>query len=130
MNHPEQNMQELTPPPSPLNKQGWGGLIALLALVETVEYINTIIYAHEKLGDCPASKEYAKALPTLVEAVQKATDTLSKSCEAMLPKLEEALEQYNYARLQAIANCSKKDCPDRDTARKELGWEGEKQILL
>lgn len=129
MNHPEQNMQELIAPPSPFNKQAWGGLIGLLALVETVEYINTILDAHEKLGDCPASKEYAKAFPALIEVVQEATDTISKSCEAMLPSLEDAFDQYNYARLQAIANCSKEKCNDREEARKELGWDGEKQVL-
>jgi hypothetical protein len=130
MNHPEQNMQELIPPPSPLNKQGWGGLIALLALVETVEFINTTLYAQEKLGTCPASKEYGKAFPALVEVVQEATNTISDACAMMLPQLEAALEQYNYARLQAIANCSKEDCKDREGARKELGWDGEKQVLL
>jgi hypothetical protein len=66
----------------------------------------------------------------LVEVVQEATDTVSKSCEAMIETLEDALEQYNYARLQAISNCSKEDCKDREGARKELGWDGEKQVLL
>lgn len=130
MNHPEQNVQELEAPPSPLNKREWGGLMSLLALVETVDYVNVILYAHEKLGDCPASKEYAKAFPALVEAVQEAVDTISDACVAMLPQLEEALEQYEYVRLQAIANCSKEDCRDRETAQKELGWDGEKQVLL
>lgn len=127
MNHPEQNMQEM--PPSPFNKQNWNGLIDFMALLQTIEYINVILSAHAKDGSCPASDEYAKAFPALVEKVQKKADIISAVCASAVPQLEKALEQYEYARLQAIANCSKEDCVDRDAAQKELGWDGERQIL-
>lgn len=131
MNHSEQNMQEMQLPASPFNKQKWMGLIELLAVVETVEYMNVLLAAH-KLSDyeCPATEEYAKAFPALVREVQEVINTVSEACLELNPLLMEALEQYNYNKLQAIANCPKEDCKDRDIARKELGWDGEKQVLL
>ncbi len=129
MNHPEINIHEQSLP-SAFNKEGWDGLIALLALSETVEYINTILQANKEYGDCPPVEEYAKAFPPLQKAVQEAIDTVSQACQGLLPQLEKALDQYEYVRLQAIANCSKKDCIDRASAQKELGWVGEKPVLL
>ena len=130
MNHPERNMQEYIQPPSPFNKDKWDGLTALVALVATVEYVGVLLSAHATDGGCPASSEYAKAFPPLVEAVQEAVDMISEACRDLLPQLEQVLQQYEYAKLLAIANCSKEDCIDRENARKELGWDGDKQVLL
>lgn len=120
---------------SPFDGFLWGALQRLLEAVDTVDYQAMLLTLHknqqEETGDiCGAVVGYVDAFPELVKAVQEAMDIVASTAMEQINAVDDAIELFSQRKLEAMANCPKPDCPDREDARRELGWNGDELTIL
>jgi len=114
-----------------LNDEKWTALDQMSNIIETVRTQQFLLLMQEQSDDpCGAITGYDEAFDQVLDKVQSTMDQLSELTAPFVEDLTEALEIFRYAKIQAIAQCPKPDCPDIDTARKELGWSEENDGLL
>lgn len=106
----------------------------MLDMLKTAEFHHALIYLHGKVTDpqerCWAVPAYQDALMKAISTGQNFLNDINEVAKKYLDDMDEALQYFEYAKLDAMARCEKEDCPDRDEARKELGWTGDTPTLL
>ena len=119
---------------SPFDDVNMEALGKVIRIIEAVEEQSAILEMHQEVLDagvptCPAVEGYKGDFPGLLQAATKAVEAISAFAETQYEELNDAFELYRNKKYTSMANCERPDCPDRDNARRELGWNQDKPPL-